>query len=104
MFGPVYMSVFRDDEMSFRGEEFNHFCIDSLCTEDSFQHYFGPSNLKQVFDFCRIIDTQMLISRLPLLLIVSADNKIVTRAVFLVGAYMIVVLKTEVTHVISKIS
>ena len=108
MFGAVYLSILQDQEEDACKREshssFNSICIDNLCQEDSFQNYFGPSNLKRAFDFCQIIETQVLVSNQPIVLKVSADSKTLTRAVFLVGAHMIVVLKMEVCTVIEKIN
>ena len=108
MFGSVYLTLLQDnDGANCERESLNlqvqNFCIDSLCEADSFQNYFGPSNLKRAFDFCRILETQMLVSKLHIVLTVTAENKIVTRALFLVGAYMIVVLKLDYCAVIDKI-
>ena len=108
MFGSVYLTLLRDTDGAIcmrdsANLQVHHFCIDSLCEADSFQNYFGPSNLKRAFDFCRILETQMLVSKWPVVLTVSADNKIVTRAAFLLGAYMIVVLQMDYCAVMDKI-
>ena len=110
LFGSVYFTLLHDNDDAICNRESSatlhahHFCIDNLCEADSFQNYFGPSNLKRAFDFCRILETQMLVSKLPVVLTVSADSKIVTRAAFLIGAYMIVVLEMDVCAVMDKIN
>ena len=110
LFGSVYLTLLHDRDVagSNTGKKktlpTDHFCIDSLCEADSFKNYFGPSNLKRAFDFCRILETQILVSKLPIVLTVFADSKLVTRAAFLVGAYMIVVLDMDIWPVMDKIN
>ena len=109
LFGSVSLTLLHDNNVASSNTEnkmtlnANHFCIDGLCEADSFKNYFGPSNLKRAFDFCRILETQILVSKLPIVLMVFADSKIVPRAAFLVGAYMIVVLEMDICTVMDKI-
>ena len=49
----------------------------------------------KIFDFCNILDSQQEISRNPVALTVSADDKTMTIALFLVGAYMILCLDND---------
>jgi cell division cycle 14 len=83
--------------------DFNCFCIDTLCSDNSFYDYFGPSNLKLAFDFSQMMETQMLISKAPIMLTVSAENKLITRAMFLIGAYLIVMLNMGIDSVMEKV-
>ena len=67
----------------------------SLCANNRYQDYFGPSDLSKIFDFCNILDTQQEISRKPVALTASADDQTMTKALFLVGAYMILCLDND---------
>jgi cell division cycle 14 len=104
LFGSVYLVLLFDEdgEVRQKNPDFNYFCIDNLCCDDSFKDYFGPSNLKKAFDFCQILETQLQISKRSLALAVSTDGKILTNTVFLIGAYMIVVLNLDAQTVMDR--
>ena len=67
----------------------NRLPIDSLCSDNHWSVYFGPANLKRIHDFCQLLETQQQISKRPITLTVSAEPHIATKAVFLLGSYMI---------------
>ena len=100
----VYLAFLCDDMGMLRNDkDLTCVCIDSLCADSPFHDYFGPSNLKRAFDFCQMMETQMLISKMPIILTVSADGKLITGAIFLIGAYMILKLEMDVDSVMHKI-
>jgi cell division cycle 14 len=92
-----------DEDASLVNSEFNYLCIDNLCSQSSFRDYFGPSNLQKAYDFCQILETQLQISKRPIALTASTDSKIMTNVIFLVGAYMTVVLNLHVQTVMDKV-
>ena len=94
LFGSVYILLLSDDEddKTLCNPSYYHFSEDNLCTENRFREYFGPSDLKTIHDFCQILDTQQQISKKPVALTVSAECQIATKALLLVGAYMILML------------
>ena len=64
-----------DGGSSLINTDFHGICIDSMCEDSPFTDYFGPSNLKRVFDFCRMLETEMVISKVPVALVISADER-----------------------------
>ena len=97
LFESVYLLLLSGDgdSKAVCDPSYYHFSIDGLCKENHFREYFGPSDLKTIYDFCQILDTQQQISKKPVALTVSAEDRIVTKALFLVGAYMILMLDMD---------
>ena len=73
-----------------------------LVPHDSpFDHYFGPPNLGFVCRFCQKLSAQRIARTKSILAVLSSDNPAwLTNKVFLLGAYMILQLGSDVPSVI----
>ena len=103
MFGRVHLALSPDIP---EGIDLNSscVCIDDFCAGNYLGEFFGPANLSKIFDFCQMLEKQTLISKLPIVLHISVDEKIISNAVFLLGAYMILILEVKMDTVIEKIN
>jgi cell division cycle 14 len=76
---------------------FWHFSSNALVTYTPFADDFGPMNLGSIYRFCRIVDEELENSYdHPVALIASHDSKSFTNSLFLLGAYMILMLDSNV--------
>ena len=79
------------------------FSIDGICVYSGYHNDFGPMNLGTIFKFCALVDKML--NDHPdrsIALATQSDEKTLTNAVFLVGAYMIIRLDYKPFEVQSR--
>ena len=59
--------------------------------------------MKQIFDFCQIVETQLQISNQHVALVVTWKARTVTKAMLLVGAYLILMCRMDIDEAIHQI-
>ena len=101
----IYLSLLPgDQEKSIEYDpRFCYFCLDNLCEDNTYKKYFGPSSIRRVFDFCRFLETQQQISDEPIVLISSEDSRVATKALFLIGACLVLIYDFDAQSVIDRI-
>ena len=60
--------------------------------------------MKQIFDFCQIVETQLQISNQHVALVVTWKARTVTKAMLLVGAYLILMCRMDIDEAIHQLS
>jgi cell division cycle 14 len=81
---------------------FEYFCLDDGSVHyTAFEDDFGPMNLGKMYQFCEIIDQKLKQTDLLVALVSPSDSKDLTNAVFLLGAYMILLLDNDVPTILA---
>ena len=85
-----------------RDSRFEYFSLDDGSVRyTALEDDFGPMNLGKVYEFCEIIDQKLKQTNLLVALVSPCDSKDLTNAVFLLGAYMVMLLDNDVPAILA---
>ena len=83
---------------------YSYFSVDGVLEYVGFCDDFGPLNLGAVHNFCTIVDNQLKLSSRSVVMKTIPEQKAITNAVFLIGAYMIMKLDMSLPEIQDRLA
>jgi hypothetical protein len=102
IFDWIYLSVPRCEDFEKSDPSFDSFSTEGVFTYKPFCDDFGPMNLGSVCEFCMLmVDKIRNRTDRPISMITLSSKRNITNAVFLLGSYLIIILKLDTRIVTS---